>query len=133
MVELTRSECLTLLAATRVGRLVVTIGATPVIRPVNYIFDGPSQSVVFRSAPGSKLYALARSARAAFEIDAIDEVTSSGWSVIIIGVTHEVTHPIEVQRLSRLGLRTWAPGSNPHWIRIRARTVSGRRIVSRAQ
>lgn len=128
MVELTRSECLTLLAATGVGRLVVTIGDTPVIRPVNYFFDGPSQSVVFRTAQGSKFHALAHSASAVFEIDEIDATARCGWSVIVKGVTEEVTHPIDTRRLDRLGLESWAPGPKPHWIRIRARTVSGRRL-----
>jgi nitroimidazol reductase NimA-like FMN-containing flavoprotein (pyridoxamine 5'-phosphate oxidase superfamily) len=109
--------------------LAVTIGETPVIRPVNYMFDGPSQSVVFRTAEGSKFYALVHAARAAFEIDAIDENASSGWSVIVIGLVEKVTRPMDIKRLDGLGLNTWTPGPNPHWVRIRARTVSGRRIV----
>jgi uncharacterized protein len=129
-VELTRPECLSLLAGTGLGRLVVALGEMPVIRPVNYIFDERSQSVVFGTAEGSKFYALVHAATAAFEIDSVDQATQTGWSVIIVGVTEEVTHPTDVQRLSHLGLRTWAPGPKPHWIRIRARTVSGRRIVS---
>jgi nitroimidazol reductase NimA-like FMN-containing flavoprotein (pyridoxamine 5'-phosphate oxidase superfamily) len=129
MVELTRSECLSLLAANGWGRVAVTLGGRPVIRPVNYVFDGSSQSVVFRTAHGSKFYALVHSARAAFEIDAIDEAGRFGWSVIIMGITEEVTRPIDVQRLNRLGLESWAPGPAPHWIQIRARVVSGRRIV----
>jgi nitroimidazol reductase NimA-like FMN-containing flavoprotein (pyridoxamine 5'-phosphate oxidase superfamily) len=131
LIELTRTECLALLAATDFGRVVVTAPAahTPVIRPVNYLFDPPSESVIFRTAEGSKFHALVRSARATFEIDAIDANNRCGWSVIIAGVTEEVTRPMEVLRLDRLGLDTWAPGARPHWVRIRARTVSGRRIV----
>jgi nitroimidazol reductase NimA-like FMN-containing flavoprotein (pyridoxamine 5'-phosphate oxidase superfamily) len=129
IVELTRSECLSLLAATSVGRVVVTLADKPVIRPVNYTFDAPSQSVVFRTSRGSKFYALVNSARAAFEIDAIDETTRCGWSVIIMGITEEVTQTIDVQRLDRLGLEFWTPEPRPHWIRIRARVVSGRRII----
>jgi nitroimidazol reductase NimA-like FMN-containing flavoprotein (pyridoxamine 5'-phosphate oxidase superfamily) len=129
IVELTRSECLTLLASTGVGRVVVTIADKPVIRPVNYRFDAPSQSVVFRTSRGSKFYALANSARAAFEIDAIDETARCGWSVIIMGITEEVTQPVDIQRLDRLGLESWAPEPEPHWIRIRAQVVSGRRIL----
>ena len=129
MAELTRSECLALLAGTGLGRLAVTLGDTPVIRPVNYVFDDASQSVVFRSAQGSKFHALLHSARAAFEVDSFDAATQSGWSVIIMGVTEEVTRAFDVQRLERLGLSPWAPGPKPHWISIRAWTVSGRRIV----
>jgi hypothetical protein len=53
--------------------------------------------------------------------------------VIIRGVTEEVTNPSDVQRLNRLGLEPWAPGRKDHWVRIRAFTVSGRRIVSAEQ
>jgi nitroimidazol reductase NimA-like FMN-containing flavoprotein (pyridoxamine 5'-phosphate oxidase superfamily) len=131
MTELTREECLDLLASHHFGRLAVVIGnVSPIIRPVNYVFDPRSQSVVFVTGRGSKLQALLRSAKAAFEIDGIDESTRTGWSVIIEGVTAEVTVPRDIGRLKRLGLEDWAPGHKPHWVQIRAWTVSGRRIVA---
>lgn len=130
MLELSREECLQLLAAHSFGRLAVNMGeGAPVIRPVNYLFDKPSQSVVFRTAHGSKFHALLRAADAAFEIDEIDEASRTGWSVIIRGVTDELTDPNAVRRLDRLGLEPWAPGAKPHWMHIRAWTVSGRRIM----
>src|SRR5947209_18205681 len=71
-VELSREHCLDLLAAHNFGRLaVVTATGAPIIRPVNYVFDKASQSVVFRTGRGSKLHALLRAAKAAFEIDGI--------------------------------------------------------------
>jgi nitroimidazol reductase NimA-like FMN-containing flavoprotein (pyridoxamine 5'-phosphate oxidase superfamily) len=130
MLELSREECLRLLGDHSFGRLAVNIGeGPPVIRPVNYVFAEPSQSVVFRTAHGSKFHALLRSADAAFEIDGIDDGSRTGWSVIMHGVTDEVTNPNEVRRLDSLGLETWAPGRKAHWVQIRAWTVSGRRIV----
>jgi uncharacterized protein len=130
MLELSREECLRLLASNHFGRLVVKMGDDlPVIRPVNYLFDERSQSVVFRTASGSKFHALLHSANAGFEIDGIDESSRTGWSVIISGVTAEVTNVSEVRRLDRLGLEPWAPGPKRHWMRIRAWTVTGRRIV----
>jgi hypothetical protein len=130
MLELSREECLELLASHRFGRLAVVMSnGAPVIRPVNYVFDRRSQSVVFRTAHGSKLHAMLHAAKAAFEIDGIDEGARTGWSVIIEGVTAEVSSPNDVGRLSGLGLEPWAPGPKPHWVHIRAWTVSGRRIV----
>jgi nitroimidazol reductase NimA-like FMN-containing flavoprotein (pyridoxamine 5'-phosphate oxidase superfamily) len=130
MLELSREECLQLLASHSFGRLAVNIGeGAPTVRPVNYVFDRSSQSVVFRTAQGSKFHALLRSADAAFEIDEIDERSRTGWSVIMRGVTDEVTNPNDVRRLDGLGLEPWAPGPKPHWVHIRAWTVSGRRIV----
>lgn len=131
MLELTRSECVRLLAATGVGRIAVSVTEWdhPVIRPVNYVFDEPSQSVLIRSARGSKLHALLRSAKAAFEIDGFDTARRVGWSVIIGGVSEEITDASELRRIEGLELDPWPPGDKDHWIRIRANTVSGRRIV----
>ena len=130
MLDLSREECLRLLASHSFGRLAVSIGeGAPVLRPVNYLFDEPSQSVVFRTGVGSAFHALLRSAEAAFEIDGIDERARTGWSVIMCGVSDEVTNPSEISRLDRLALDSWAPGHKAHWVCIRAWTVSGRRIV----
>ena len=128
LLVLAREECLALLAANNFGRLAVAMDS-PVIRPVNYVFDEPSQSVVFRTADGSKFHAMLMNGNAAFEIDGIDPGSRTGWSVIINGMTEEITSSAELRRLSRLGLETWSPGNKTHWMRIRAWTVSGRRIV----
>jgi len=120
-----------LLGRTHFGRLAVSRGeGPPVIRPLNYVFDRPSQSVVFRTAPGTKLDSLLRAGDAAFEIDGIDAGGRTGWSVVIVGVADEVTSPSEIRRLDQLDLEVWAPGERRRWVRIRARTVSGRRIVA---
>jgi len=130
LVELDRDECLRLLAEANLGRLAVNApGWAPVIRPVTYLFDESSQSVVFRSAQGSKFSALVQSGEAAFEIDGIEPVGHTGWSVIVVGPAEEITNAAEVQRLEQLGLQPWAPGEKPHWLRIRTTVVSGRRIV----
>jgi uncharacterized protein len=133
MIDLSRAECLQLLAANRFGRLAVALtDGAPVIRPVNYIFDEPSQSVVFRTSQGSKLHAVLRVGEAAFEIDGVDEASRTGWSVIIHGMAEQVTNQADVRRLDAAGVTPWAPGHKRHWVRIRARTVTGRRIVHEA-
>lgn len=127
--ELSRDECMALLRRHRFGRLAVTgSGNIPLLRPINYVFDDRTQSVAFRTDPGSKLHAVVRHTEAAFEIDGIDASERSGWSVIVSGTTEQVTNPFDRERLDRLGAEVWAPGERPHWVRIRARTVSGRRI-----
>ncbi len=129
LVDLSREECLRLLGTAAVGRVVVlTAAETPVIRPVNFVFDERSQSVVFRCSGGTKLISLLGAARAWFEVDEIDPARRTGWSVIIAGVTEPVTQRHEVARLERLALHSWVAGSDAHWIRVRARVVSGRRI-----
>lgn len=128
MLVIPREECLRLLASHSFGRLAVAMD-TPVIRPVNYVFDERSQSVAFRTADGSKLRAMLINGNAAFEIDGIDPGSRTGWSVIIVGMTEEVTRESELRRLERLGLETWTPGHKAHWVRIRAWTATGRRVV----
>jgi nitroimidazol reductase NimA-like FMN-containing flavoprotein (pyridoxamine 5'-phosphate oxidase superfamily) len=132
LAELERDECVRLLALTTFGRLAVSPRdwrTPPVIRPVTYVFDRSSQSIIFQSARGSKFTALLLSGQAAFEIDGIEPAAETGWSVIVQGPIEEITNSAEIHRLERLELRPWAPGEKPHWIRIRASVVSGRRIT----
>ena len=104
-------------------------GPAPIIRPVNYVFDSRSQSVVFRSAEGSKFNRLVRETHAAFEVDGAHEAPRAAWSVIIVGVTEEVRRPQELRWLETLPLHSWVVGPEAgHWLRIRAWTVSGRLI-----
>jgi uncharacterized protein len=129
---LERTECVELLAATKIGRLAVSPPdwrTPPVIRPVTYVFDRGSQAIVFRTARGSKFTALLLSGQAAFEIDGTDTDAQTGWSVIVHGPVEEVKNESEIHRLGRLGLQPWAPGEKPHWIRLRTTVVSGRRIA----
>jgi nitroimidazol reductase NimA-like FMN-containing flavoprotein (pyridoxamine 5'-phosphate oxidase superfamily) len=133
MVELQhidRAECLRLLAAERFGRVAVSsVGQSPLIRPVNYFYDERSQSIVFRTAEGSKLHRLLATRKATFEIDGLDRASRTGWSVIVQGVAEPIVDPLEMRRLERAPLDPWAPGDKPHLVRIRARTVTGRRVV----
>lgn len=131
LVELDRDECLRLLAETNFGRLAVNVpNWRLVIRPVNYVFDESTQSIVFRSARGTKFTAFVLSGESAFEIDGVDPASHTGWSVIVLGFAEEVTNEAELKRLGGLGLRSFAPGEKPHWLRIRPTVVSGRRITS---
>jgi nitroimidazol reductase NimA-like FMN-containing flavoprotein (pyridoxamine 5'-phosphate oxidase superfamily) len=130
--EIDDDGCMRMLAAAsgRVGRVALNVpGSPPTIRPVNYAFDEPTHSVVFRSALGSKLREELSSGTAAFEIDGSDPVEHTGWSVIIKGEAEEVTDPAEIDRLEDYGLEPWAPGVRTHWVRIGASSASGRRIV----
>ena len=132
-IELARTECIELLARTHIGRVALSMpDGTPVIRPVNYVFDQASQSVVFRTALGSKLHALLHARQAAFEIDSLDHESQTGWSVILVGLPEPVTNPAERRRLESEAVEPWAAGKKPHWVRIRATVLSGRRIVKAA-
>jgi nitroimidazol reductase NimA-like FMN-containing flavoprotein (pyridoxamine 5'-phosphate oxidase superfamily) len=123
--ELDREECLRLLEHQPLGRLAVVVAGQPLIFPVNFAVDG--NSVVLRTDHGSKLYG-ARHGRAAFECDGIDRRYHTGWSVVIHGVAEAVENEVDVARLERMPLRTWSPGPKPVWLRLRANSITGRRI-----
>ncbi|HET7489931.1 MAG TPA: pyridoxamine 5'-phosphate oxidase family protein [Acidimicrobiales bacterium] len=120
--DLSLDECMRLLADSTVGRFAVaTPGAAPLVVPVNYLLDG--DAVVFRSGPGSKLRGL-RGLPVSFEVDRIDEVRHTGWSVLLRGRAYEATR----WEVEHLHLETWVPGDKGHWVRIVPEGISGRRI-----
>lgn len=130
MMVLSRGQCLRLLRRTRVGRVVVTIDGVPAAFPVNFaLLD---DDIVFRTGPGTKLSAALDGATVGFEVDRIDPVFESGWSVLIQGPSAVMTDDDELLKARRLHLRTWAPGQRPHFVRIRSESVSGRRFLSPA-
>ena len=118
-------RCLQLLTTVAVGRVSFLADGEIVVLPVNHVMDG--HDPVFRTAWGSKLSAAGGQDVVAFEADAYDERTRSGWSVLINGRAHAIYEEPEIQRLSRLGLRPWVNVANrPFWIRIRPTSISGR-------
>ena len=122
------STCLELVTKEYVGRLALAPGSRPTIRPVNFVLDG--RDPVFQTAPGTILSQAEQGAMAAFEVDGVDELYRTGWSVVVEGTLESVTADRERQRLSRLPLRPWANRiARPHWVRLRSETINGRRIV----
>ncbi len=128
---LDREECLHLLAESSFGRVAINLRSeVPLIRPVNYLFDERTQSILFRTGYGAKFQGILLASRAAFEIDRVDETRRTGWSVIVTGSIEKVTNHLELERFSHLGLEPWEPGEKPHWARIRVWTVTGRRVTA---
>jgi nitroimidazol reductase NimA-like FMN-containing flavoprotein (pyridoxamine 5'-phosphate oxidase superfamily) len=120
---LSRDECLSLLASRGVGRIAVAAsGAAPMVVPVNYLLDG--QVVVFRSGPGSKLQAMPGTP-ISFQVDEIDSVHRTGWSVLVRGRGYEATR----WETDHLDLQTWVPGDKGHWVRIVPDAITGRKIL----
>jgi nitroimidazol reductase NimA-like FMN-containing flavoprotein (pyridoxamine 5'-phosphate oxidase superfamily) len=120
---LERRECLDLLASQSVGRLAISPSeGPPLIFPVNYaLVEG---DIVFRTDPGAKLDGL-RQAPVSFEVDSIDPVHHSGWSVLVRGVAYEAT----ADEIGHAPVEPWTPGAKQHWVRLLAVEVTGRRIV----
>jgi uncharacterized protein len=123
---LSTAECWTLLSLHPVGRIGVLVDSAPEIYPVNHVVD--ERSIVFRTDAGGKLRGLERSPAVCYEADGLNLDDRTAWSVLVKGRAVEVTSPAELERLAGLPLRFWAPGGKPHWVRIVAREVTGRRI-----
>jgi nitroimidazol reductase NimA-like FMN-containing flavoprotein (pyridoxamine 5'-phosphate oxidase superfamily) len=120
-------ECLRLINTVPVGRVSFLADGEIVVLPVNHVMDG--HDPVFRTARGSKLSAAEGQDVVAFEADGYEELTRTGWSVLVNGRAHAIYEEPEIQRLSRLGLHPWVGAADrPFWIRIRPASISGRRI-----
>lgn len=123
---LPEEECRSLLESVKVGRVAVTIGALPAIFPVNFgIVEG---DIVFRTAEGTKLRAALDRAIVAFEVDGIDEVNETGWSVLVIGHASRIRNAADLERAEALELRPWAAGPHDHFVRVTTGMISGRRV-----
>jgi uncharacterized protein len=124
LVELARDECLLLLGAFTVGRVAIALPSGSVlVVPVNYVLDG--EAIVFRSDPGEKLDHL-HGAPASFQIDFIDPVHHTGWSVLVQGTAHRVS----ATEVEHLAVEPWAGGQKPHWVRVVPSAITGRRLIA---
>jgi uncharacterized protein len=122
---LDRDECLALFDRSSLGRLAVVVEGRPLVFPVNFALDG--DAIVLRTDGGTKLYG-ARNGPVAFECDGTDGVYHTGWSVLATGNADEVRDDAELARMERLPLGVWCPGPKATWLRIRPRSLTGRRI-----
>ena len=121
--QLTREESLRLLASVPIGRIIYTRRALPAVELVNFVLD--HGDVIIRADRTGTLVAATREAVVAFEADSLDPARQAGWSVTVIGRSQEVTDPAEISRLQKIGIRSWAPGSLAHFIRISPEILNG--------
>lgn len=123
---LDRVECLRLLTTATLGRIGVTSRSLPTVLPVNFKLDG--EKILVRTGVGSKLDAATQNAVVAFEVDDFDPMYHAGWSVVVTGVTSEITDPDELERLRVTSVPRWAPYGDGRVIAISTELVSGRRV-----
>ena len=121
---MTERECWRALGLTDVGRLVAVGPAGVDVFPVNYRID--ARSIVFRSAPGTKLELLTGGADVAFQADGEDEPFR--WSVVIHGRARRLDADDEIEASGILDLDPDAPGEMDNFVRVTARSISGRQF-----
>lgn len=124
---LSPSDCYTLLASARVGRLVYVDELGPLAIPVNFALAGTD--VVIRVEGGQKRAAMQQPVLG-FEVDHIDEDEGAGWSVLVRGRGTEVPLDDVPELLRRMaGPPTpWAEGVHAVWLKIEPIAATGRRL-----
>lgn len=132
LARLTERECWDRLGDHGVGRIALSADpGPPLVMPVNYSVD--ARTILYRTDPEG---AAAPDAGAAvtFEIDRVDEESSSGWSVLVTGTAERSDDdpavagppPGDAVRPAE----PWAGGNRPLWVRIRPEHVTGRHITT---
>ena len=126
LAELSRTECLALLHQKQLGRVGVSIDALPAIFPV--FIAVVDDAVVFRTVPGTKLSAASSGSIVALEVDAFDEGTGHGWSVLVRGVATELADGARATLARQRLHTTWIDGAPEHLVEISLDLVTGRRL-----
>ena len=132
MEELEASECWALLSDAKVGRLAIAIAGHPDIFPINYVVDehhDQGQSIVFRTAPGTKLAGAVLGRSVAFEIDGYEPERGVAWSVVVKGTAHEIEQMYDYVAAQDLPLFPWHAAPKPDFVRIQPELVTGRRFT----
>ena len=122
VVELSDAASWGLLRERTFGHLGLSQDDRPEIYPVNYLCDG--ESILFRTAEGSKLRELTHNRHVVFEVDA--ETDGGVWSVVLKGRA-VVLEDDPILTDEALGLLPpWVPIQPFVYIRITPDTLRGR-------
>jgi nitroimidazol reductase NimA-like FMN-containing flavoprotein (pyridoxamine 5'-phosphate oxidase superfamily) len=120
-------RCLALLGSVPFGRVVFTHRALPAIRPVNHLVD--NGRIIIRSSLGSGITSAASDGTVvAFEADAIDPDSRTGWSVVVTGKARLVEDPADLARYEQL-LEPWVDGRMDCVVSIPADLVTGYQLT----
>ena len=121
---LDQEECRDLLKSGTLGRLATAAGGEADIYPVNYYSDG--DSILIRTAPGTKLLELTVHDSVAFETDGYTD--DEAWSVVAHGRARQLEHQAEIDEADRAPLQPWIPTLKYRYVHIDVTQLSGRRF-----
>lgn len=125
VIELGEAEVWELLRSTPIGRLAAAAGGELDIFPINYVVDG--STLIFRTAPGTKLIELTVNNTVAFEIDGWTE--HGAWSVVMKGLAEQLEHGADIDHADTLPLTPWIPTLKTRYVRITPTEIRGRRFA----
>lgn len=113
------------LRANAFARLALSVGDRPEIFPINYAVQG--ETLLFRTAPGTKLAALTVNQQVALEIDGYD--ADGGWSVVVKGAARMAEFGEDVDVAATSGLRPWVATVKQIFVRLTPQEITGRSFV----
>ncbi|MBG6181818.1 pyridoxamine 5'-phosphate oxidase family protein [Arthrobacter sp. CAN_A1] len=124
--SLNTDECWALIAGQTSGRIGFLHDGLVTIFPLNCIVH--DRAVYFRTSADGVI-ATSQLERAAFQLDHIDTVARSGWTILINGILERIDAPDLLKTLwgSRAD-EPWAPGQRNVFFGISPRKISGRRL-----
>jgi len=120
--ELSPEECWDYLKTTTVARIALSVGGDIDIFPINVYADG--KSLLFRTAPGTKLLELTVHDRVAVEADGHTE--ADAWSVVIKGTARELQHQSEIDEADASPLDPWVPTLKYRYVKVEPVSITGR-------
>jgi hypothetical protein len=120
-------EARRLLGAGVVGRVAfVDVDGTLQLVPVNYReLDG---DVFWMTVADGLIARSTHAEQVAFQVDHHDDTFQDGWSILVRGRAELVDDAGLHATLAERGLRPWAAGDRTTLVRLRAATISGRRV-----
>ena len=119
--QMTTDECWEMLRANEFGRLAFHLAGEVHLTPINYAVD--HDTLLFRTAEGSKLLGVVMNPDVAFEIDEFDE--HHARSVVLRGVARKLEED-EEHRAENVPLRPWVPTLKYDVVEIRPTEITGR-------
>jgi nitroimidazol reductase NimA-like FMN-containing flavoprotein (pyridoxamine 5'-phosphate oxidase superfamily) len=119
--QMTTDECWEMLRATEFGRLAFHLAGEVHLTPINYAVD--HDTLLFRTAEGSKLLGVVMNPDVAFEIDEFDE--HHARSVVVRGVARRLEED-EEHRAESVPLRPWVTTLKYDVVEIRPTEITGR-------
>jgi nitroimidazol reductase NimA-like FMN-containing flavoprotein (pyridoxamine 5'-phosphate oxidase superfamily) len=121
---LSEDESWSLLSSVSLGRLVTILGGQPEVFPVNFVTQ--RRTVLFRTAQGTKLYSAVMGGQVVFEAD--DHTAVEGWSVIVKGRARLLSANADILDAEEAPLLSWIATVKPHYVRLVATEITGRRF-----
>ncbi len=128
--RLSEHECWTLLGEARFGRLATSAIREVDIFPINFVVD--RQTIVFRTAEGTKLLEMVIADAVAIEADHRDPSAQEAWSVVAKGSAEVLQTFSAIYAAEQLGIRPWVDGPKDRFVRVRVDSISGRRFRAAA-